>query len=696
MKKYFAYILPLLLLASCQLRDTSFSWQTDLLTPIAYARITANDAIGDSLLGTGGDDVLKITYRDTISSAFLGETVTFPDTSIDLSVTLDTLTLSSDTIRQRVTMLELGQQLADQGNPIGDLIINNNPANLPAILPTPGLSSGVIDVDASDFFEFAELESGELVITIDNQFPLGLRNVIFSIRNKNLPGPELVLDTFEIIPAGTSVTETYDLSGKEVESELEGELTNLDIDGSLTPVTLRHEDFIELSLVAKNLRAKTATAIFPAQTIVDTIRGTTYNFTGDQEGVELTKFIVQSGRIEAQAISSVQDSIQFFYRLVGATGLDGSNPEISIKLPPAPPGGIITESRIFDLDGFVLDLTADGTTVNTLLEQIKVDLLFSGNLVTLNQEDSVSVSFSLLDLEPVYVEGYIGKNTLELEGKETLDVFGNLDIDKIRLSEVTADIVLANSIGVDAEVVLKDFSARNSQTGERVKLASDQLVAAPVVVAGPDLPDTTGIVTNTISFTPENSNITRFASTLADEIIYDLEVITNYNGQPGVRDNFATDSSRLSAYFDIQLPLAGSVNGLTLADTVAVDWSEVESPEELEEGLFKLLIENEFPIQTVVTATLIDEEGQPITILLKDQVIPAAPLGDDGRTLTPETTIIELELNQEQLNDWLTRAKQVAFRFELDTKPDDTAIRIYADYGITARLTAQFGYGLSN
>ncbi|MEM7659081.1 MAG: hypothetical protein AAF399_23365, partial [Bacteroidota bacterium] len=470
---------------ACRLNPVEgLSWETDILAPIAYGRVNVFDAITDSsLVQTDGDQLLYLSYRDTVASANLAEFVEFPDTSLEIGISLDTLELDSDTITQAITLREVAEQLAADGNLVGTILLGSDGQEIGLIPGVGGIGSGPIEVDASDFFEFAELESGELILTIVNEFPVALDSVIFEIRNVNLPGPALVSDTFYFIPSGTSVTERYDVSGQQIENQLVAELVNLNTITAAN-VLIDLDDFIEIQLVAEGLRAKTATAIFPNQEFLDTVRTTKYTFGSEFADVELTKLVVESGRIVAESRSTVEDTIQFEYRLPAAANSLGEIPGVAIKLDPAPPGGIATETNEADLGGFVVDLTAGGEGFNLLMEQITVTLLSSGQLITLDQSDSVTVSFGLVDIVPTYVEGYIGKYNFTFEGTEAISFFQDLEVEKIRFADAKTDLIFSNSVGVDAEMIVKDFSASNSETGENVKLSGSPLVAGPFFIAG--------------------------------------------------------------------------------------------------------------------------------------------------------------------------------------------------------------------
>lgn len=687
------WFLLIIWLASCRLGDEAPSWQSEVIAPIAQGRLSATGAFSDSLFSADGRNVLQLVYRDTLSSGFLGEALELPDTSLRLSVSLDTLSLDSDTIAERRDLRTVAGELAASSDPqsqvLGFLLLNSDGDTLTGLPPLGDFGFGVIPVDASDFFNYAELKAGTLTLEIVNELPVGIDTLVFEVRNANLPGPPLLQDTFLNILPRTTRVESYDLAGKTIESNLEAELTQATLAAADTlPVNL--DDYVELRLIAEGMQASFAEAIFPDQDLVDTVRRTVYEFGGDLSEVQITKMVVQRGRIEANAQSTVQDSILFEYRLEGATNAQGETPLVSLKMPPAPAAGSSQRSEIFDLEGFTLDLSEGGTTWNTLRERIRVALISSGQIVTLSDQDSVEVFFGLLDLEPTYLEGYLGQQRIALEGAEALDLFETLDLGRIRLAEAEASIVIGNSVGIPAEVRLRDLTASNQRSGEAVKLASADLVVGPLSLAHPFLPDTNGVVNTSLTFNPENSNVTRWLSVLPDQVRYDVEVVTNPAGFTGQRDNFATDSSNLTAYLDFALPLVGVVDRFRLRDTLALDWSAQEVPEQVGAGTVYLLLDNEFPLEAQVQARLVDEAYAPVDTLAEDFLLQAALPDNDGRTQQAQRSVLEVPLTPEEAQAWTQTGRYLILEVEINTRPADEAVRIYADYGIDAALTAQF------
>ncbi|MDX2284525.1 MAG: hypothetical protein NW241_10195 [Bacteroidia bacterium] len=681
----------LLLLSGCRFDPDGLSWKTDLLAPIAYATVTPMDFIPDtSLVQTGPDGVLRILFRDTLNSATLSEIGTLPDTATTIAVRLNTLVLSSDTVTQSITLADLARQLQAQGNIFGAIILANHGGTLPIVPATPGLSSGAIPVDGSAFFNFADLEAGELVLSIANNFPLDLQNVIFEIRNAQLPGPPIVSDTFAVIPKNTSVTESYDLAGKQVESQLIGELKNLDLQGGFL-VPIDTTDDIVVQLQARDLIARTATAIFPAQTILDTIRRTSYRFGSDFSEVQLTRLNIKAGRIRAQAVSTVQDSILFEYELPGAVNAAGSSPKIRFKLPPAPPGGTASLEREVSLAGYSVDLTAGGATFNTLEEAIRASLVFSGNLVTLNQSDSVVVNFALEGVEPSYVEGNFGQDVFTVSGTEALEVFE--DLPPIVFERAAIRLLIEHRAGIPAQVEILELTAIDG--AESLPLSGTPLLAGPILLPAVALPDTNGAVYRTLTLDRQNSNVLQVLNLPPRQVRYRARLTTN----PGARQlpygNFLTDQSRISAYLEAEVPLEGRSAPYTRTDTIALSPDPSLDLDRLGSGTLRLLIENRFPIAcTALDAVFVEANGAEIARFAADAPIPAGIPDAQGVVQAPALATLEASFDGDTLRRILQRGSRLRVTYVLETPA--TPVKLLSSATLTARLIGQFEYEAGN
>ncbi|RMG24582.1 MAG: hypothetical protein D6730_12485, partial [Bacteroidetes bacterium] len=121
-------------LASCKLDlNEPLSWQTDVLTPIAFSEVGVTELFADtSLLEKEGDQSMKIVYRDTLTQTLASDLFHIPDTTIIRRFDLSPFTLADQVIVQRITLGQLARNLSAQGNIAGDIILLSHGGVIPS------------------------------------------------------------------------------------------------------------------------------------------------------------------------------------------------------------------------------------------------------------------------------------------------------------------------------------------------------------------------------------------------------------------------------------------------------------------------------------------------------------------------------------------------------------------------------------
>lgn len=669
------------------------SWKTDLLLPIAHSSLGVEDILSDSAtIEVESDQFVNIVYRDTLLRTGLSEVFQIPDTTIIRRFDLATFQLADQVIVQRITLAQLARGLVEQGNLAGLIILANHGNEIPPITQDiTGLSSGVIAVDASDLFEYAALNQGDMEIEIANYLPLSLKNIQLELKNSGL-GTTIVSDFYPIVPSKDSLSRYYTLDNQEVESALAADMSNLDIGNSGgMPVLIDTTDYVQVTITVKNLKAREATAVFPDQTVADQTEDLVYEFSGDMSDIELKQVTVKSGFIRAEIVSTIEDTIQFEYTLNGAMK-DGLSPKIKRKIPPAPPDGTSQFVEIFDLAGYDMDLTKGGDTINTLEQAYQIDLVYSGKLVHIDLNDSVYARFQLIDIVPDYVQGYLGQGTIDVVDIETLNIFQQGEVQLINFEEATAKLSFINSIGLDLEGELNFLSGFRRQTGGFVELYSD-IFDNPIEIRGPKTPIVGEAETTTITLDNENSNLRELVNLVPDEISYDLSITYNPKGKEATlnNENFAYFDSEVITYLDLELPVHGIAETFLLTDTVEVDFGD-NANEKIEGGTLKLLIENEFPLEAIVYARFVDRNNQTIDILVEGQKIAAGKPGVAERVEIPTPSTLEKSFDQATMDDIIANAYQLIIGYRLST--GGTSVKLYNDYKLKAKLVGEFKYGL--
>lgn len=675
--------------------NEGINWDADLLTPIAYGKVTLDDLVGDStFFEAGNNNEAILVFRDTLASTSLSELVELPDTNLNFVATLDSLELAANLIEQRVSLADIARQLIATGDPIqaiiGQALLQHG--DTIDLLPFSGVSFGDQAIDASEFFEFAIVESGELKLTISNQLPVDIVNLQFEV--KNVSGSIIIQDTFPFISKNSTVVEYYDMAGKTIESELEASLTDMTVLAGR--IVIDTTDYISISLEPVDLKVLSAKAIFPGQTVIDSVQETKYEFPGEFADIELTKIVVSDGKLRAYSKSYIEDTVEFSYSLPSASR-NGEVPRSLLKLLPAINGVPSEQTQEIDLAGFTLDMTAGGTTFNTLVQAYQVNLVYSGKLVEIEKTDSVIVDFGLFDLEPTYVEGYIGKQSFSFSGEEAVQIFNDINLEKLSFSSPRASLTFANSIGIDNQIRINEMQARNTETGESVSLIGEvNRTNTPLIINGPNLPDTNEVVLTKIQFDAESGNLDDFINVLPDQMSYDFEIFGNYNGQPGVWDNFASNKSEIAAYVEFELPMEGVIKNFRFADTTRTEF-EIRSSEDIDrvnDGFFRMIIENEYPLEGIVTVILHDQNMNEIQVLARDLRVGAGEIDDFGFVTQPTVTTIEVPFEKEELIEILERSRFATYQFTLSTQPDGEPVRIYTDYEISTKIVGQFNFSL--
>ncbi|MBX7242939.1 MAG: hypothetical protein K1X92_14450 [Bacteroidia bacterium] len=683
----------LILISGCKFDpNKGLNWDADLVAPIASSEVGIFDVISDtSYIQNGTDNLLTVVFRDTIFSVTPSDFIEIPDTSLRQAFSLGSLEITSDTISQKITLGFMLRQLMAQGGTTGLFAqsIYSSQGQSQIVLPFTGITAPPYVVDASSFFEYAEIESGDLSLTITNRLPMGLANIIFQIKNQNL-GNELIRDTFDHIAVNESKTRLYDMSGDTVESAMEANMLNLDIEQAQAIIDTN--DYLRIAIVAVKMKAKTATASFPDQTVIDSNRVVEYRFGG---GIELTKIGLKSGKIKVDAYSSIQDTIQFLYQFASAYDQNGQIPGIQNKIPPAPENGYSYKQFEQTLENVVIDLTQGPKGFNSYIERIKIDLIGSGNVVKFDQQDSVYLNFGLIDMIPNYIEGYIGKDTVVFTGSKAMEIFGDkFNVDRLYFTDPKLNVVLANSIGADAKIEMKNIRFSNTQNGQSMLLNTD-LVNNAQYLNGPRLPNVGQVVNNTFSLNKDNSNLPDVIGMMPNEIKYNVKVVANYSGSPGVRNNFATDTSNISAFMDFEVPLHGLFENFVMTDTVNVNFSTSVKPqdiEKVEKATLKLKLQNQFPVQVTVDAVFYDEAGNLVKTMANAFVLQAGVPGANGIVTTPVESIYAQVFEGQDIQNILNKARKLSLRYRLDTKPLNENIKLYSTYKIKAKLIGNFTY----
>jgi len=695
LNKYSGVLLLLLftLPFACKFQDKPIPvWETEVLVPLLNSHLGVMDIIKDTnFVSVDTNNVLWLTYRDTVINYKLSDYVIIPDSTVRQTYSIDSASLASQTITNSVSLGYIANQMYQSSDIflsfMGFVILNTNGDS---IMPPSfsGITSDPVPLDASSFFEQAQLSQGYMDILITNNLPIPLSNVQFSIANQSGGNP-ILLDTFPSIPVGGVVQSTRSLAGKLVESALVAQIINMDSPGSTDSVLNDTSSAIVVTITVRDLRASNATAIFPTQEFLHDTTIFDYNLDND---VKLTKMTIKSGKIIVTAVSTIEEQVRFQYIIPKAT-YNNQVAGVNSVLPPAPIGGQVTLVKEYDLAGHTVDLTVDGTKYNQM-EQIRIASIdSSGNMITITNKDSVFLYYGLVDIVPEYVEGFLGEAHYTFSDSSSLDMFKNIQLGTIELENPKMNFTINSSIGINGQLVNRGVSVTNKKTGQ-----SKNLEGMPPYfdVNGPTLSNPTQNVTSSVFLDKTNFNIVDLFKILPDFYTYKFDVYANYDKDPSVKDNFATDQSSITGVLDVSMPFSGVVNNITLTDTFDFNLEEAGSLTRVKEGTLKCITNNSFPYQAKIQIYFMDEFGTLVDSLFhlseSQRIVYAGIANANGYVETPTQTILNSFADQARIQKLKTVRKAYS-RAVLDSDPNNLVPRtIYSTYYVDIKLVGDFVY----
>lgn len=696
----FQVVLLISLMFSCKQQTDELDWEIEALVPLGKTSLNLDDIIPDSLLGESNDGIITLVFDQALYEVEPIELLNMPDTHYQFRAYLDSIKLSAIELEEQVT---LGDILTESG--FAAFIPNGSTMALPAI---NGISSSDIQINASQYFTTMTLSEGFLDLTIINHLPINITNLIFEVMNAS-DQTIISRDTFALILSNSQEVKTISLAGKTVEGQLVANIINMDSPGTGgTPVTINYSNAIISRLKVYNLRPYEATAVFPAQDLVN--KGDKVYFNIGE--IELDYIEAITGFLSIQSYNTIEDPVHFMYKLPGLTN-HGDTFLVNGTVAGAQNGVATVVDQTHDVSGYSLDLRGagpfeqasgndlnmngyiDNDTINTAFLLAKVSIDSTGNLIHLSLQDSFIFRSALTELVPLYATGFLGRDTLPIVGSATLELPEILRKANIGLEKTSLRIQVSNQFGFSNEIAINQIKATNTFNGQSVNLDVSQLPA--LYVGKPIDPLTAAIevvpTQNEYVLNEQNSNITALTEIFPDLIEYDFTLYVNPGVTPpplGQGTDFIYNASRLKASLNMEIPLEFVANNLSLSDTFPMDGSSTDFSA-VKSGTLYFIFDNQYPLDASLAIQFIDTISNtafPVSLL------PNTLLGVEDSEVT-HRTILELSLTTE-LIDYLIHATGVAVTATFNSSQAGSPVKIYQSKSIALSLSGKFTYTVNS
>jgi hypothetical protein len=346
-----------------------------------------------------------------------------------------------------------------------------------------------------------------------------------------------------------------------------------------------------------------------------------------------------------------------------------------------PPTYLLSLASPTDLTGY--EVVPDPVTDSVYVEY---ELLRPGGL----PDTAHLVGIIFEDLRFSYMEGFLGG--LEYEGgRDTIliDFFDDWVRGDIYFEEPTVVFNIENSFGIPTRSRINTFEVFTVR-GEILPLES------PFVTNGIDFPfpdrnEVGAVKTKSFVFNKQNSNIDVILGSGPLAIDYDVNAITNPDGNTGV-PGFITDSSYYRVQVEVDLPLYGRSLDFAARDTFELSFADYSSVRNAE---FKLVVDNGMPVDVAVQGYFLDEGGLVLDSLFAEQrpVIKAAPVNSSGipTARTNDVTFIDYP---DARFERIRAARQLALSASFSTfNEGQQSVKILADQTVQLKLGVILGVG---
>lgn len=677
--KFLLLLLFASLMWGCK-RDLETTWDAEYATPVAHAEMDLSDLIGDSLLVKNGDNSLDLVYDYQLAMDSVDHYLNVEDTLQEKSVTLNKLVLDNRTLSDTITLGEI--------YPLSKLL-DGQTQTLPAFDQDGSANKQEIDI-TKQFFKQAKFKEGFIDMTLSNDLPVEAEKIVFQLLNKS-DNAVIIYDSFLNVLPNTSVKTTKSLAGKKIDGVLVGVVKRIKTKASDSPVLIDSKKGIRLDLTIRDLELEYATAVFPAQNLMEENQEVQYSIGGS----EIRFMVIKTGFLVMEVFSNVKEQIILDYSIPNSSRSGDFSKYVneSIVVPPAPNGSYSKVTKKFPLNNVELYLMGKNLVDlkhNTVYSEFKARIEYSGIERTLSLSDSVYVRFGLVEINPMLAIGDFGIHFFNFEEKQPIKFFENVK-GNISLEDVKMWLIFKNTFGIQADMTIDNITGVNTRTNNSVKLISPSMLP-PTFTVDRATNDPFKPFYYPMLFDKSNSNLKQFLENIPDRLDSKFSMEVRKRGSRDHTD-FVFDTSKLTVNLQLQMPVQFGTGGLELSQLQAFNFMSFKKADKIKSGVLKLDISNGYPFEASCDVEFLDEQGFVLTTLYeagKTQTVLPGNIDGNGIVTSPTLSQLFIEVPAAKMQT-IKNAKKIRIKTKFNT-PGGNRYKIYSTYKFGVKLKGNFVY----
>lgn len=417
----------------------------------------------------------------------------------------------------------------------------------------------------------------------------------------------------------------------------------------------------------------------PGQAFVSSNEETVFNF----QGAEVRKIRIDKGLIRLRLTNPLQEPVVCYYSLPGSSR-NGSPFEATVTIPAATSVGKGVIEFFENISGYEIDLTGlSGYAYNTIGVRIDAIVDPTANPVQITPFDTLTIEadFQSLTIEEAY--GYFGQHSISSGSQSVnLKIFDFFTDGTLQVDSVEASMMVSNGTGMDLRVVMKDIAVRNSIKGQTINI-TDPFMNLPVNIGRASMNQTTGAITPVeYEFRFDPATVKSMIELLPDKLEYEIDIEINPLGNVSLGNDFIKNTSPLSAWLELRMPIAFAATGLTMSREVGFRYES----EEIRDGNLYLIADNSFPFDAAFSLTMMDINGNVIDSLTPAGIVEAGNLILPD-LLKPVRTVLVIPCDQVRMGK-IRQTRSMIIEVVLDTKPAGSIVRLKNDYNLEVTVSA--------
>lgn len=414
-------------------------------------------------------------------------------------------------------------------------------------------------------------------------------------------------------------------------------------------------------------------------------------------GVELNFAKIESGFIDLEIFSDIQEKVLITYKILSATK-NGDTLVLTELVDAATSTQPAYFKKRIDISNYHLNLTGIlGNKTNTFVTKSVATVDANGATVNINIGQKIKFLNTLVDVVPFYVRGYFGSQSYRF-GPETtsFSVFDRIVDGTLDIEDVDVNLTFENGIGVDAQLVINQLKTVNTKNSANHSLAH-AIIGSPINInrstetyAVPEVNYTT--YSNLL--TTSNSNIDNLIEIFPNQLYYDINLLINPFGNISGSNDFIFKKHPLKTTLNVEFPLSIIANNLTLVDTSDFNLERKTSSGKILEGKLFIYANNGYPFNADLSLQLLDENNNITKTLAVENNIASAPVDANLKVIAKKSSVLTIPLSNSDV-DAMYLAKKMVFKIAFSTTAQPQFIKIYDGYAIDIKVVGDFVYQIN-